>query len=114
MVPTENAPLLQPNNGDLPPQQKNLAVKPQCDICWRVFTRKDNLSRHRKIHFVKRHQSPTPMECSTTVIKKEDKTEEFDKGLLAESREVLKIYKLLQRMKQSKNDELCKLCGLLK
>ena len=40
---------------------------------------------------------------STTIVKKGDKTEEFDKGLLKESREILKIYKLLQRMNQSKD-----------
>ena len=104
MDPIESIPLHQANNGDLHPpdiphQQKNLGL--QCDICCRVFTRKDSLSRHRKIHFAKSHRSSNPIESSPTAVKIEAKTEEFDIGLLEESREVLKIYKLLQRIKQS-------------
>ena len=109
---TESTLLHQPNNGDLqqpdtPHQQKNLEL--QCDICWKVFTRKDHLTRHKKIHYAKSHRSSNPVEGSTTIlesttiVKKGDKTEEFDKELMDESREVLKIYKLLQRMKQNNN-----------
>ena len=109
---TESTLLHQPNNGDLqqpdtPHQQKNLEL--QCDICWKVFTRKDHLTRHKKIHYAKNNPSSYPIKGSTTIlksttiVKKGDKTEEFDKELMDESREVLKIYKLLQRMKQNNN-----------
>ena len=61
--------------------------------------RSDNIKRHMKVHT----RPPSSNLSSTTIVKKEVKTEEFDKELLDESGEILKIYKLLQRMKQSNN-----------
>ena len=110
MDPIESALLMQLKNNDLPPpdippQQKNLAVRPQCDICWKTFTRKYNLSRHRKRHFVETPQSLDPIESSAIMYMEEDTSTGFDKELFEESRDILKIYKLLQRIKQFNSSE---------
>ena len=106
MAPTESAVSLQPNNGDLPlcefpPHEKYLAERPRCDICWKTFSRKYTLSKHRKMHFIKTPKSLHPIESSPTMHRQEDKSTELDKELLEDSRDIFKIYKLLQRMKQN-------------
>ena len=107
MAPTESAVSLQPNNGDLPlcefpPHEKYLAERPRCDICWKTFSRKYTLSRHRKMHFIETPKSLDPIESSAIMHMQEDESTELDKELLEESRDIFKIYKLLQRMKQTK------------
>ena len=96
----------QPNNGDLslrdfPSREKYLAERQRCDICWKTFSRKNNLSRHRKMHFIKTPKSLHSIESSATMHMQEDKSTELDKELLEDSRDIFKIYKLLQRMKEN-------------
>ena len=96
----------QPNNGDLslrdfPSREKYLAERQRCDICWKTFSRKNNLSRHRKMHFIKTPKSLHSIESSATMHMQEDKSTALDKELLEDSRDIFKIYKLLQRMKQN-------------
>ena len=83
-------------------EQAPKAPKAHTTVCVCPFAIQD-IKRSSDCKNEKFERTKVQPKSSTTVLEKEDKTDEFDKELMDESREVLKIYKLLQRMKQSNN-----------
>ena len=70
----------------------------ECDICYQEM-KSITCNRHRKINDGKRLVSSCQT-VNTPYLLKVDENMELNEKLINESREVLKIYKLLQRMKQ--------------
>ena len=69
-----------------------------CDICYQEM-KSITCNKHRKLNDGKRPVS-SYQTVNTPYLLKEDENMELKEKLINESRQVLKIYKLLQRMKQ--------------
>ena len=69
-----------------------------CDICYQEMKSK-TCNRHRRLNDGQRLVS-SYQTVNTPDLHKADENMELNEKLINESREVLKIYKLLQRMKQ--------------